>query len=71
MGEWQEDEDDEGGGSSSRRAAAREYTGIAVEVRFAAGTKVQKMRELSGGQKVPRLIRMIAFAMLHQAIPCF
>ena len=59
---WQEDEDDEGGGSSSRRAATREYTGIGVEVRFAAGTKVQKMRELSGGQKVPFLICVFARA---------
>ncbi len=29
-----------------------EYTGIGVEVKFAAGTKVHKMRELSGGQQV-------------------
>ena len=56
----QEDDDDEGGGSSSRRAGAREYTGIGVEVRFAAGTKVQKMRELSGGQKVRRASACLA-----------
>ena len=44
-------EGDDDAGGSSRRAATREYTGIGVEVRFAAGTNVQKMRELSGGQK--------------------
>jgi structural maintenance of chromosome 3 (chondroitin sulfate proteoglycan 6) len=46
----QEGENEDGAGSSRR--STREYTGIGVEVRFAAGTNVQKMRELSGGQKV-------------------
>ena len=48
---WQEDED---GGPASVRA---EYTGIGVEVKFAAGTKVHKMRELSGGQQVSQPMR--------------
>ena len=44
----QGDDDGEGGPASVRA----EYTGIGVEVKFAAGTKVHKMRELSGGQQV-------------------
>lgn len=43
-------DDDEGGGSSSRRSKV--FTGIGVEVKFAAGANITKMKELSGGQKV-------------------
>jgi len=62
----QGEEEDEGEGSSSR-PGVKEFTGIGVEVRFAAGGKIGKMSELSGGQKVCSLL---LFAHRHTVAHC-